>query len=58
MNRPASTAGDAPPAPNPALRRALWLVTAVLAGAVLALIFVAYLQPGFLLEVLNLRYCG
>ena len=58
MNRPASTAGDVPLAPNPTLRRALWLVTAVLAGAVLALIFVAYLQPGFLLQVLNLRYCG
>jgi hypothetical protein len=36
----------------------LWVFVAALAGAVLGLIFLAYLQPAFLMEVLNLRYCG
>jgi len=58
MNRSTSLAEAGRRVPNPALRRALWFLTAGLAGAVLALIFVAYLQPGFMLELLNLRYCG
>lgn len=58
MSRSALPAETARSTPNLALRRVLWFLAAVLGGAMLALIFVAYLRPGFLLEVLNLRYCG
>jgi hypothetical protein len=35
-----------------------WWVAGMLAVLILAAIFVAYQQPGLLLEFLNLRYCG
>ena len=39
------------------MTRGLWLGVAVLALAMGAA-FLAYLQPGLLLDFLNLRYCG
>jgi len=39
------------------MTRGLWLGVAVLALA-MAAAFLAYLQPGLLLDFLNLRYCG
>lgn len=35
-----------------------WWVAAVLALLILVAVFVAYQQPGLLLDFLNLRYCG
>lgn len=35
-----------------------WWVAAMLAALILAAVFVAYRQPGLLLDFLNLRYCG
>lgn len=29
-----------------------------MAGAILIVVFLAYRQPGFLVDFLNLRYCG
>jgi len=40
------------------MRNAGWWVAAALALLILAAVFVAYQQPGLLLEFLNLRYCG
>lgn len=48
----------------PAAAQRAWrgrIVTALLAmaaGTVLTLLFLAYLRPGFLIDLLNLRYCG
>lgn len=50
---------DLPPAAAGAKGRTwLWSLLAALAGAVLGLIFLAYLRPAFLIDFLNLRYCG
>lgn len=49
------------PAPSsraPWLRTAVRLAVAALAGVILAAIFFAYQRPAFLMELLNLRYCG
>jgi len=35
-----------------------WWVAAALALLILTAVFVAYRQPGLLLDFLNLRYCG
>lgn len=35
-----------------------WVLLGALIGAALLLVFVAYGQPGLLLEQMNLRYCG
>jgi hypothetical protein len=35
-----------------------WVLLGGVIGAALVLAFVAYSQPGLLLEQMNLRYCG
>ena len=35
-----------------------WWVAAALALLILVAVFMAYRQPGMLLDFLNLRYCG
>jgi len=35
-----------------------WWLAAVLAALILAAVFVAYRQPGLLLDFFNLRYCA
>jgi hypothetical protein len=52
------TEASVPPRLAAPLRALLWLALAVLAGSVLAAVFFAYGRPEFLLELLNLRYCG
>lgn len=49
---------SAPRALSQGLRIGGWLILGSLFGAVLAAAFMAYGQPGLLLEQLNLRYCG
>lgn len=42
-----------------AVRTSVWLWSgAVLLALTVAAAFLAYLQPGLLLDFLNLRYCG
>ncbi|MEW6164515.1 MAG: hypothetical protein AB1642_05585 [Pseudomonadota bacterium] len=36
----------------------VWILVGVMFGVVLMVAFIAYGQPGLLLEHLNLRYCG
>lgn len=50
--RPQTTQGWA--VARKVLRATAWL----LAGVVLGLIFLAYRQPGLLIDLVNLRYCG
>lgn len=56
--------GDAPPDQRPGTagqgRRSPWgrVALAVLAGGLLWLAWVGYAQPGLLLQLANLRYCG
>jgi hypothetical protein len=40
------------------MRRALTAAGLVALGGILAAIFIAYFQPGILLDASNLRYCG
>ncbi|MCX7179632.1 MAG: hypothetical protein NTX56_12975 [Proteobacteria bacterium] len=40
------------------MKNIAWWVAAVLALVILVAVAVAYQQPGLLLDVLNLRYCG
>lgn len=54
MNRSAS---NRPPEP-PAKRWMSRALLAVLAGGVLWLAWAGYSQPGLLLQLANLRYCG
>ena len=45
-------------APRPYVKILLWVVLGVLIGLSCVAIFLAYGQPGMLLEQMNLRYCG
>jgi hypothetical protein len=40
------------------VRKSLWAAAWLIGGFVLALIFLAYRQPGLLIDFVNLRYCG
>lgn len=40
------------------VRKGLWAAAWLIAGVVLTLIFLAYQQPGLLIDFVNLRYCG
>ena len=57
---PADSAPDSPalPAGRRILRRVLVAAAFVAFAALLWVLFLAYLQPGLLLEFVNLRYCG
>lgn len=40
------------------MKNIAWWLAAGLALVILGIVFVAYQQPGLLLDFLNLRYCG
>ena len=40
------------------MKNAGWWLAAALAALILAAVFVAYRQPGLLVEFFNLRYCA
>lgn len=40
------------------MKRLGWWIAAALTGLILAAVFVAYLQPGLILDFFNLRYCA
>lgn len=44
--------------PSTLFRRTFWGLGWLMAGAILIVVFLAYRQPGFLVDLLNLRYCG
>lgn len=60
MPNPNEIAPDPPPehAGGRGLRIFGWVVLGALIGAGMVAVFLAYGQPGLLLEQMNLRYCG
>jgi hypothetical protein len=40
------------------LKKVAWAIAWLIAGGILMLIFLAYQQPGLLIDLVNLRYCG
>jgi hypothetical protein len=41
-----------------ARKKVAWAVAWLIAGGILTLVFLAYRQPGLLIDFVNLRYCG
>jgi hypothetical protein len=40
------------------LTKIAWAAAWLIAGVILTLLFLAYRQPGLLIDFVNLRYCG